>query len=122
MAWKSWRGELAKTLMREGSHEGVYRMGHVILEQAKSEVPLDEGTLQRSGTVTMNPDGSPQGVIHFGYGQGTGVPRIPYAVRWHENSARFQRGRKNRYLADPFNRLINKLPEFLKRAIRRRLK
>jgi hypothetical protein len=122
MAWKRWRGNLAKQVLSEGSHEGVYQLGEVILEQAKNEVPLDEGTLKRSGTVTMNPDGSPEGAIHFGYGQGTGMPAIPYAIRWHENNARFQRGRKSRYLADPYNRLINKLPEFLQRSIRRRLK
>jgi hypothetical protein len=122
MAWKKWRGDLAKQLIREGSAEGVHKFGFVVLEQAKNEVPLDEGTLKDSGDVTMNPDRSPEGVIHFGYGQGTGQPRIPYAVRWHENSANFQRGRKSRYLADPFNRLINKLPDFLKTEIRKRLR
>ena len=27
----------------------------------------------------------------------------PYAVRWHEEPANFQRGRKNKYLEDPCN-------------------
>ena len=55
--------------------------------------------------VIMAPEPEPAGVICFGGGLGTGHPIVPYAIRWHENSANFQKGRKRFYLKDPYNRL-----------------
>lgn len=77
----------------------------VIREAALQQVPLDEGTLAKSAFVDFQ-DGI--GIISFGGGDGTGTPKIPYAVRWHEETANFQRGRKSQYLRDPFNALAER--------------
>lgn len=117
--WKNWRGQEAERMLQEGAVEAVRMTCHAVLEAAELQVPHDEGTLQRSGMVLMAPDGSPRGLIVFGGGKGTGHPVVPYAVRWHENSAKFQKGRKSRYLADPYNQLAaNTLIQAMQRVMR----
>ena len=91
------------------AREAVRKACYVILGEAKQQVPLDEGTLKSSGIVLMAPGGIPEGLISFGGGTGTGHPIVPYAVRWHENTANFQRGRKRYYLRDPVNSLAKKV-------------
>jgi hypothetical protein len=103
--WRNWKGQELKAQVLLATRAAVRDTCHVVLEAAKQEVPHDEGTLMRSGMVLMAPDGSPEGVVCFGGGQGTGHPIVPYAIRWHENSANFQKGRKRFYLRDPLNRL-----------------
>ena len=122
MSWTKWHGPQAELKIRLASRATVRSVAHAILEQAKTEVPHDEGTLQRSGIVKMHPE-APEAVVSFGGGTGTGHPRIPYAVRWHENSANFQKGRKRFYLRDPLNRLGPKLMrEEMKKAAKEQLK
>lgn len=103
--WTSWHGKLLQNHIRAGGREAVRKTAHVVLEAAKQQVPHDEGTLQRSGQVVMAPGNQVGAAVTFGGGAGTGHPVVPYAVRWHENNANFQKGRKMRYLADPFNQL-----------------
>ncbi|MFA5485345.1 MAG: hypothetical protein WC260_03820 [Candidatus Pacearchaeota archaeon] len=105
--WKNWKGPQLLKAVNGASREAVQKTCYVILEAARQQVPHDEGTLMLSGMVLMAPDGSPQGVICFGGGLGTGHPIVPYALRWHENSASFQKGRKRFYLRDPYNQLIS---------------
>lgn len=104
MGWKNWKGNELKRLIDGAGRQAVRDTCEVVLEAAKTEVPHDEGTLERSGRVVMAPEG-PAGVICFGGGPGTGHPIVPYAIRWHENSANFQKGRKRFYLKDPYNQL-----------------
>jgi hypothetical protein len=106
MPWKNWRGPELIGGIITASRQAVSDTCYVVLEAAKQEVPHDEGTLERSGMVIMAPEPEPAGVICFGGGPGTGHPIVPYAVRWHENSANFQKGRKRFYLKDPYNRLV----------------
>ncbi|GAK03121.1 hypothetical protein JCM19037_1414 [Geomicrobium sp. JCM 19037] len=87
----------------DGGRATVQKTAHVVLEGAKQQVPHDEGELQRSGVVVMG--NGAEACISFGGGSGTGRQRLPYAVRWHENNANFQKGRKMRYLADPLQQL-----------------
>lgn len=120
--WTKWNGPEAELRMRQASREAVRNVAHAILEQAKTEVPHDEGTLERSGLVKIDPE-APAAVVSFGGGPGTGHPRLPYAVRWHENSANFQKGRKRFYLRDPLNNLGPRLMrEEMVKEVRNRLK
>jgi hypothetical protein len=91
--------------MASANEKALYMTLSVIGEASNQQVPLDEGTLQSSQFVNVE-DGI--GLISYGGGPGTGFPKVPYAIRWHENSANFQKGRKKRYLADPFNQLADK--------------
>jgi hypothetical protein len=121
--WKSWRGKEIMKLINNGSRNAVEETCEIVLEAGKQEVPLDEGTLMRSGIVKMAPGNKPEGVISFGGGPGTGHPVVPYAVRHHEVEANFQHGRKKRYLADPLNCLgESTLKKALQQELRGRLK
>ena len=100
--------------MDSAAKAAVVKTAYVVLAQAKLEVPLDEGILMRSGMVLVSPREA-LALIIFGGGAGTGMPVIAYAVRWHEVQARFQHGRKYRYLVDPYSRLAKPV---LKKALR----
>ena len=117
MTWKNWRGNELLRKVDIAGRMAVEDTCSIILEAAQQQVPLDEATLLRSGRVIMAPSG-PAGVICFGGGPGTGHPIVPYAVRWHENSANFQRGRKRFYLKDPVSQLGKST---LKKALEMRL-
>lgn len=82
--------------------KAVKRTLEAVKVQALQEAPHDEGVLQ--STIQTNVEDG-KGIIHAGGGPGTEFPRVPYAIRWHEKDANFQKGRKKRYIADPFNRI-----------------
>ena len=119
--WINWRGEILIHKTDIATSESVHDTAERLLEKMKQEVPLDEGTLMESGTITSKPNPYPEveACISFGGGKGTGKPIVPYAKRWHENSANFQRGRKKRYVADPFNQFAD---TDLKRSLGKNLK
>ena len=100
MGWKFFKGNLAKQVMTEANEAAISITLEQVGEQADAQVPLDEGTLKNSKFIQVEGN---QGMISYGGGAGTESPKIPYAIRWHEEDANFQRGRKNRYLADPLN-------------------
>lgn len=106
--WKNWRGPEVKLVTKIATRQSVMDTGAKILEASQAEVPLRDAFLLRSGVVVMAPGEVAEGCVSYGGGPGTGTgnPIIPYARRWHENSANFQRGRKRFYLKDPFNRLV----------------
>ncbi len=106
--WRFWNGEQVTALVKQACEKAVDKTAHVVLTASKEEVPLDESPLMRSGIVLMKWRGSnPVAVICYGGGAGTGFPKLPYAVKWHENDANFQHGRKKNYLRDPYNRLAS---------------
>ena len=104
MAWKNFNISEAQKALNEAHERAVSKTMDVIGEAARQQVPLDEGTLANTLHKEIR-DGV--GIISFGGGEGTGLPRVPYAVRWHEENANFQRGRKSQYLRDPFNALVS---------------
>ena len=105
MGWNNWRGSELERLIKQAAIRAVNKTGEVVLEASRREVPLDEGILQHTGIVIMASGNIPACVVCYGGGSGTGFPIIPYAIRWHEEQANFQHGRKRFYLRDPFNRL-----------------
>ena len=79
-----------------GLTNGLMDAAFELMRLSQLEVPLDEGTLQNSGTVET--DGEWEKGIVIGYHE-------PYAARLHEHPEyNFQNGRKGKYLEDP---LIN---------------
>lgn len=103
MAWKNFNINEAQKALNAAHERAVSKTMDVIGEAARQQIPLDEGTLANTLHKEIR-DGV--GIISFGGGEGTGLPRVPYAIRWHEESANFQRGRKSQYLRDPFNALV----------------
>jgi|SRR5690625_5111579 len=101
MSWKSWRGDILLRNTRREMGRALLAAGEATLAESHKQVPLDEATLQNSGIVKADPANPMNVVISYGGGPGTGFPRIPYAVKWHETPANFQHGRKHNYLRDP---------------------
>ena len=106
MAWKNWKGDQVSAALRQANRRAIKITLEEIGSKADQQVPLDEGTLLRSKFIEVEGE---SGVISYGGGAGTGHPKVPYAKRWHENSANFQHGRKKRYLADAFNKNASRI-------------
>lgn len=104
--WKRWRGEEVENILNEICEQAITETLNSVGNTTDSIIPLDEGPLMNSryeetkSTKTKN-----QGVLSYGGGSGTGKPRLPYAIRWHEENANFQRGRQSNYLRGPFKRI-----------------
>ena len=101
MSWTTWNGQRLIQRTDEVMAQGVNNAVEAIGSISDQQVPHDEGILQGSKAIRSNPRNKLQVSISYGGGAGTGFPRVPYAVRWHENSASFQKGRKSNYLRDP---------------------
>ena len=99
--WKSFHGnrliQLTESAMADSVMEAVEAIGAI----SDQQVPHDEGVLQGSKTIKANPQNKLEVAISYGGGAGTGHPIVPYAVKWHEEDANFQKGRKRNYLRDP---------------------
>lgn len=91
--------------------EGLRRGLEHVLAEAKKIVPLDEGTLQRSGKVEV--DGL-NGAVSFD---------TPYAVRQHEELTwRHLPGRSAKYLEIPMNSERDIVLELMAVSLRRWLR
>lgn len=107
---------MTETAMANGVMEATEAIGAI----SDQQVPHDEGYLMRSKTLKANPRNKLEVAISYGGGSGTGYPRVPYAVKWHENDANFQKGRKSNYLRDPvFNQGQNILANALQKQARK---
>lgn len=102
--WKNKRFNELKKRVRQSAERGLWNAAQSIKSDVLQEVPHDEGTLSASVGVFRNPSDKMEVVISAGGGNGTGLPAVPYAIRWHENPANFQKGRKHNYVRDPVKR------------------
>lgn len=120
MGWSSWNGDNVIRSVEEAVLKAKIDTGELVIGVAKNQVPLNESTLMKTGKIFIKEDRGEKIVIaSFGGGAGTGFPRVPYAIRWHENNANFQHGRKRFYLKDPLYQIgANAYKEFLQRRLR----
>lgn len=86
-----WDDSRSRALLKASGERGLYAAAQVIAAESSKQVPLDQATLLRSQAVSV--DGDTAAISYD----------TPYAVRWHEEDANFQRGRKKKYLEDPIN-------------------
>jgi hypothetical protein len=101
--WITWNGAQAQIKVARASRKALLATAEALLEVMRTQVPHDEGTLEQSGMVIDQYDSHGVAQISFGGGAGTPMARLAYALRWHEESANFQRGRKHNYMRDPLN-------------------
>lgn len=103
-----WYPEKALAIVQTGGEQAVRACAQFLLDESRKQVPIDTGALSRSGAIDV------QGL------QGTVSYDTPYAVRWHEHNANFQRGRKSHYLSDPCNdpALKARMLEYLQSGIK----
>lgn len=74
---------------REAAAKGLTLAAEHVLQVSRTRVPIEEGTLERSGSVSVDAD---ELVAHISYD-------TPYAVRQHEDmTLRHDAGRQAKYL------------------------
>lgn len=113
--WTSWNISALNRRVDNAIEKGIEDTLSAIHGQVLQEIPHDTGYLSQS--VFLKAEGL-NGMISAGGGTGTGFPRVPYAIKWHEVPANFQKGRKNNYVRDPLNQVGART---LKANIERRL-
>lgn len=86
-----WRGNEIERALAKATPTALFQAGEDIRGVSIRQAPLDTGALIRSSATQV--DGQTVSVSYD----------TPYAVRWHEQDANFQRGRKKKYLEDPIN-------------------
>jgi len=89
----SFNAKRVNQLMQLAGKKGLYKAAHHVAKLSKDEVPLDKRPLMDSQVVDIDEAGH-EAVVSYD---------TPYARRWHEEDANFQRGRKKKYLEDPIN-------------------
>lgn len=90
----NWNGERVRLGTHEGAVAGLKKATEHILQVSRERVPLEEGTLERSGAASVDGE-SLTGAISYG---------TPYAVYQHERlDLRHAPGRTAKYLEEPLN-------------------
>lgn len=79
---------LVENDLRKAALKGLGKLGHVILGEANKVVPVDTGTLMRSGAVNQS---LKEGTVTISY-------NTPYALKQHE-----EHKAKAKFLERPFN-------------------
>jgi hypothetical protein len=109
--WRADRRALVSAKVHEATIQAVGDAAEYVLETANRTVPLEEGTLQRSGDVDH--DGLKATISYD----------TPYACRQHEDSRnRHDSGRRAKWLEKTFQEETGKVREFLKSAIGKAMK
>jgi hypothetical protein len=91
---------------RDGMQDGL----EVVLSTSNQLAPIEEGTLIRSGTVSMDTSPRIRGAVSYD---------TPYAVRQHEEMGyRHDAGRQAKFLETAFNRDRLLVAEAITRKIR----
>ncbi|MEV7501731.1 hypothetical protein [Streptomyces sp. NPDC093018] len=108
-----WNGEQVLGRARQGALRGLLLGAEHLLAESRKEVPIAEGTLERSGATSVDEANLVAGVTYD----------TPYAARVHEDmSARHSPGRKAKFLEDPANREADAIGELIAAQVRRALR
>lgn len=90
----AWNGDEILAELRDASVRGLTLAAEHLLQVSRGEVPIEEGTLERSGAAVVDAEAQTAAVTYD----------TPYAVRQHEDlTLRHDQGRKSKYLEDPLN-------------------
>jgi len=108
-----WNGDAVLGRARAGAARGLRLGAEHLLAESRTEVPIAEGTLERSGTATVDERDLVAGVSYD----------TPYAARVHEDlTARHSPGRKAKFLEDPANREAGAIGELIAAEVRRAMR
>lgn len=99
-----WFGDKVEAKVIDAAMLGLKKGAEAILGEAKKQVPVDTGTLMRSGTVEEN-EGEKSFTISF---------NTPYAMRQHEHHSS-----KSKYLERPFLENKPKLQGLVDRELKK---
>jgi hypothetical protein len=108
-----WHGQRVKAAARRGALRGLATAAEHLLALSRREVPIEEGTLERSGRAEVDA-AAMRGSVSYD---------TPYAVRQHEELTwRHDPGRNAKYLEGPLNREAGTLQGLIAAEIRRSLR
>lgn len=112
---KSWtltvNGDVVRQ-SRAGAVKGLRLATEHVLQVSRTMVPIEEGTLERSGTASVD-EGNLRGAISYD---------TPYAVVQHEDmSLQHDAGRRAKYLESAMNSEAGTCGEIIARAVRAEL-
>lgn len=97
---------------RRGAVRGLQLATEHLLQVSRSHVPIEEGTLERSGTASVDP-ASLVGAVSYD---------TPYAVKQHEDlTLNHDAGRTAKYLENAFTSERRTVAELIAREVRREL-
>lgn len=98
---------------RAGALKGLKVAAEHLLQKSRELVPHEEGTLERSGTVTVD-EANLRAAVSYD---------TPYAVRQHEElDWKHDEGRQAKYLEDPMNSEQATMRELIAAELRRELR
>jgi hypothetical protein len=101
------------TRLQAGAVKGLGVALEHLLQVSREQVPHEEGTLERSGTTSVDA-ADLRGALSYD---------TPYAVIQHEDlTFRHDEGRKAKYLEDPFDSEQQTMQELIAAQIRRSLR
>lgn len=90
----TWDGRTARRALARATPRGLRLAAEHLLQVSRTQVPLEEGTLERSGEAMVDKR-KLEAAVSFS---------TPYAVRQHEDlTLRHDGGRKGKYLEDPMH-------------------
>ena len=109
----NWNGKQVEDLVKKALIDGGKDAGENVLEESNRMVPHDEGTLMRSGQVSVDEEKLDVFVSYD----------TPYAVKLHENPQyNFQQGRQGKWLEQGLKNRQSAIQEFLKAKLSEALK
>ncbi|PSK95770.1 hypothetical protein CLV30_12822 [Haloactinopolyspora alba] len=107
-----WNGGAVSASMRAAELRGLRLAGEHVLTESRKEVPIEEGTLERSGTVSVDP-GSRRAAVSY---------NTPYAVVQHERmDFHHDEGRSAKYLERPMTTNRGTVRDIIAQQIRQGL-
>lgn len=107
-----WRGQQAKDAAKRGAGRGLYNAAEHVLARSREVVPIEEATLSRSGTASVDEDARVSAVSYD----------TPYAARQHEELTwRHDPGRTAKYLERPHAQTWPQQQALIAQAVREEL-
>lgn len=109
-----WKGQAALRGTRAGAERGLRIAAEHVLTESRKRVPIEEGTLERSGTATVDESSSLTAAVAYD---------TPYAIRQHEEMTyRHDAGRSAKYLEGPLTEEAGTVGEIIAAQLRRSLR
>lgn len=108
----TWHGDDIAAQLANATPRGLRHAAEHLLQVSRTQVPIEEGTLERSGVVSVD---ETKGSAAVSYD-------TPYATRQHEDmTLRHASGRKAKFLEDPMHQERAAMLELIAAAARRGL-
>jgi hypothetical protein len=108
-----WNGQAVTRAAQQAAGRGARLGAEHLLGVSRDRVPIEEGTLERSGTVTVD-EANGTAAVSFD---------TLYAVRQHEDmTLRHDAGRTAKFLEGPFNEEADVIQAIIAAQVRRALR